>query len=78
MLMASYCEYWQQQHALLALYTTSSSSTGAGWLGTVRAGGQLTLLRKPSPAEVLLGDSSAAAMDHVLQVRVKQENRDTP
>lgn len=69
MLFASYCEFWQQQHALLALYSSGGSANSQhSWLGVIRSGGLLTLLRRPSAAEVLLTDSSPGALDHVLQV----------
>jgi hypothetical protein len=62
-LFASYCEAWQQQHALLGLF-----SAAGGWTGVVRAGGMLCVLRRPSPAEVLLAESSIKTLGDVLQV----------
>lgn len=64
-LFASYCDSWQQQHGLLAFYAAPG-----GWLGAVRAGGLLTVLRRPSPAEVLLQESSPAVLEDVMQVCV--------
>jgi hypothetical protein len=63
-LFASYCEAWQQQHALLGLF-----GAAGGWLGVVRAGGMLSVLRKPSPPEVLLAENNIKALGDVLQVR---------
>lgn len=62
-LFATYCEVWQQQHAVLGLYVAPG-----GWLGAVRAGGLVSVLRKPSPAEVLLMESSQTALSNILQV----------
>ncbi|WIA18883.1 hypothetical protein OEZ85_003556 [Tetradesmus obliquus] len=62
-LFASYCEAWQQQHALLGLF-----GAAGGWLGVVRAGGLLSVLRRPSAPEVLLAESNIKALGEVLQV----------
>jgi hypothetical protein len=63
-LFASYCEAWQQQHALLGLFAAAG-----GWLGVVRAGGMLSVLRRPSAAEVLLAENNIKALGEVLQVK---------
>jgi hypothetical protein len=66
-LFAKYCELWQQQHGLIGLW---AAPQGGAWLGCVRAGGLLTVLRPPSPAERLGQASTPAGLKDVLQVCV--------
>jgi hypothetical protein len=65
MLFAKYCELWQQQHVLMGLWV----STG-GWVGGVRAGGLLTVLRAVTPAEALGQETVPAVLKHVMEVGV--------
>ena len=62
-LFAKYCELWQQQHPLMALWADA-----AGWSGAVRAGGLLTVLRGVTPAEALSHESAPAVLKHVMRV----------
>lgn len=63
MLFARYCEVWQQQHALLGLWASNG-----GWMGAVRAGGLLTVLRGVTPAEALAQESTPSALKQVITV----------
>lgn len=63
MLFAKYCELWQQQHVLMGLW----ANTG-GWVGAVRAGGLLTVLRAVTPAEALGQETVPAVLKHVMEV----------
>jgi hypothetical protein len=64
MLFAKYCELWQQQHTLLGLW-----ASGGGWVGAVRAGGLLTVLRGVTPAEALGQETMPSVLKQVLEVR---------
>lgn len=64
MLFAKYCELWQQQHALLALWANAG-----GWVGAVRAGGMLTVLRGVTPAEALGQETIPSVLKQVMEVR---------
>lgn len=48
-LFVTYLQVWQQQHGLVSLIGLPNSS----WLGCLRAGGMLTVLREASPPERL-------------------------
>lgn len=63
MLFAKYCELWQQQHPIMGLW-----SSKGGWVGAVRAGGLLTVLRGVTPAEALGQESTPAVLRHVMEV----------
>lgn len=62
-LFSKYCELWQQQHPLMGLW-----SSAGGWVGGVRAGGLLTVLRSVTPAEALGQESTPAVLKHVMRV----------
>lgn len=62
-MFAKYCEIWQQQHPLMGLW-----SAPGGWVGAVRAGGLLTVLRGVTPAEVLAHESTPGVLQRVMEV----------
>lgn len=63
MLFAKYRELWQQQHPLLGLWASAG-----GWVGAVRAGGLLTVLRGVTPAEALGQESAPYVLKQVMEV----------
>jgi ADP-ribose pyrophosphatase YjhB (NUDIX family) len=63
-LFAKYCELWQQQHPLMGLWASPG-----GWVGAVRAGGLLTVLRGVTPAEALAQETRPSVLKHVMEVR---------
>lgn len=62
-LFAKYCELWQQQHPLMGLWASPG-----GWVGAVRAGGLLTVLRGVTPAEALAQETRPSVLKHIMEV----------